>query len=129
MMKCPGSKWIACLFTTSIPAIRRLGAGVGMRIIIVIRCAGRSRDGVHLVLQCLLGCSVHGPKGGLTTIPVAFLRDSEELYGLAGIDAGALGQAIRKELWICPGAEHCQLWEKEKVGFESRVVVFLNKFM
>jgi len=29
--------------------------------------------------------------------------------------------------WYCEGAEHCQLWDKDREGFESRVLDFFAK--
>jgi hypothetical protein len=79
--------------------------------------------------MCLLGGRLHDKNALLIRFDFFFNRDTEEMYGEAGVEAGALGQAIRKELWLCKGAEHCQLWDTERAGFESRVVAFLDKFL
>lgn len=50
------------------------------------------------------------------------LAHSEELFALSKQGPRLKHNAI----WICPGAGHCQLWDKDAREFEARVLAFLD---
>jgi esterase/lipase len=66
---------------------------------------------------------MHGTEDKIVSV-----TDTQILNSVAGVDAGVLGHATTKEMWLCEGAEHCQLWDKEKEEFEKRVLKFLKRF-
>ncbi len=66
---------------------------------------------------------MHGTEDKIVNV-----EDTHALISVAGVDAGALGHATTKEMWLCEGAEHCQLWDKDKLEFEKRVLRFLKRF-